>query len=107
MRDKPEGLEERDARTQIKKLKIKNTALTVNKTRKKIKVNSNEKLASFKNILNTQTTQNLEAVEEEKRAERRRKRAKKELLYFPAYIQTFFEFLSNLVGLQLMMYSVF
>jgi DDE superfamily endonuclease len=98
MRGEPEDLGERDARTQIrdlqkqvKKLEAKNaalatqlahaheqiTALTVTKKRKKIKVDSNEKLASFKDILNTQAAQDLEAVEEEKRAERRRKRAKK------------------------------
>lgn len=51
--------------------------LSTSKKRKKIHVDSNEKLASFKAIRNTQEAQELERVEEEKRAKRRAKRAKK------------------------------
>ena len=91
-------LDERDARTQIrdlhkqiKDLEAKNALLTTqlsyanehiaklktNKKRKKIKVDSNQKLADFKGILGTQLAQDLEEEEEAKRAKRRAKRAKK------------------------------
>ena len=53
------------------------TQLSTSKKRKKIRIDSNEKLASFKAIRNTQEAQELERVEEEKRAKRRAKKAKK------------------------------
>ena len=89
MRGEAVELRERNARTRIRELKkkvkdleAKNALLTTQliyankqlaelqtkKKRKKIKLNSNEKLASFKDILHTQRAQNLEAEEEEKRA---------------------------------------
>ena len=53
------------------------SALQAKKKRKKIKLDLNEKLASFKDILHTQKAQDLEEEEEEKRAQRRAKKAKK------------------------------
>jgi len=63
--------------TQLKHLREENNSLKTTKKRKKIKIDSNEKLASFKNILSTQKAQDLKAKEKAKRAARRAKKAKK------------------------------
>ena len=52
-------------------------ALTASKKRKKMKVDSNKKLADFRDILHTQEAQELERIKKENRAKRQSAKAKK------------------------------
>jgi len=63
--------------TQLAHANEKIETLSKSKKRKKVKVDSNEKLASFKAVIGTQEAQDLKAIEEGKRAARRAKKAKK------------------------------
>lgn len=82
IRNLEKALAEEQAKTALLTVQLEQaneqiTQLSTSKKRKKIRIDSNEKLASFKAIRNTQEAQELERVEEEKRAKRRAKKAKK------------------------------
>ena len=63
--------------TQLSQANEQIEALSTSKKRKRVKVNSNQKLTDFEAILHTQEAQELKRIEEENWAKRRAAEAKK------------------------------